>query len=462
MKTRDFVTAGTTTPTKIELHFGRGVRAASTAPAPSPARICPLTRLAVAVATLALALLPAGCESLLDVEPPDRVGDAVLEDPTTAELQVGSVIASFECALAEYIGTTGEVSDEFVNSNLRSSQAFDFDARRITSDQENYSLFDCGQFNAIYLPLSIALTQGEETLENLRGWNAADVPNRDDLIAVTLAYSAYARVLLGESFCSAAINLSAEMSSDAILADAESRFSEALSGAMQVGNTQIAAMARVGRARARRDLGDMSGAMSDAEAVPEGFAMNANYSSLSTRSMNTVYRTNNQTHFESVDPRFRELEWKGVPDPRVSTRNTGQLGFGRVYQVWEQLKYLSLDDPIPIATWDEAQLVIAEAAGGQRAVDIINAFHDAAGIPGYDPATDIVEGPTSDNLLNMIIQERSRELFLEGHRFWDHRSLEIALDPPPGAPYPKGGAYGSMRCFPLPDVEKNNNPNIPS
>lgn len=87
---------------------------------------------------------------------------------------------------------------------------------------------------------------------------------------------------------------------------------------------------------------------------------------------------------------------------------------------------------------------------------------DAAGIPGYDPATNNVEGPTSDNLLNMIIQERSRELFLEGHRFWDHRSFEIALDPRPGAPYPKGGAYGSMRCSPLPDVEKNNNPNIPS
>ena len=462
MKTEDIVTASTTTPTGGKHVSGPGAMAAASATVLPSARISPLTRLAAAIATLALAVLLAGCESLLDVEPPDRVGDAILEDPTTAELQVGSVVASFECALAEYIGTTGEVSDEFVNSNLRSSQAFDFDARRITSDQENYSLFDCGQFNAIYLPLSIALTQGEETLENLRGWDAADVPNRDDLIAITQAYSAYARVLLGESFCSAAINLSTEMSSSAILSDAENRFSEALSGAMQVGNTQIAAMARVGRARARRDLGDMAGAMSDAEAVPEGFVMNANYSSLSTRSMNTVYRTNNQTHFESVDPRFRELEWKGVPDPRVSTRDTGQLGFGRVYQVWEQLKYLSLDDPIPIATWDEAQLIIAQAAGGQRAVDIINAFHEAADIPGYDPATDIVEGPTSDNLLNMIIQERSRELFLEGHRFWDHRSFEIPLDPPPGAPYPKGGAYGSMRCFPLPDVEKNNNPNIPS
>ena len=441
MKIREIVTARKGSPSHMDIRFGMGVRAASVA--------------------LGLVFLLAGCESLLDVEPPDRVGDAILEDPTTADLQVGSVVASFECALAEYIGTTGEVSDEFVNSNLRSSQAFDFDARRITSDQENYSLFDCGQYNAIYLPLSIALSQGEETLENLQGWTAADVPNRDDLIATTLAYTAYARVLLGESFCSAAVNLSPELSSNAILADAESRFGEALSGAMQVGNAQIATMSRLGRARARRDLGDLPGAMSDAEAVPDGFVMNANYSSLSTRSMNTVYRTNNQSHFESVDPRFRELEWNGVPDPRVQTRNTGQLGFGRVYQVWEQLKYLSLDTPIPIATWDEAQLIIAEAAGGQRAVDIINAFHDAAGIPGYDPEMDMIEGPTGDNLLNMIIQERSRELFLEGHRFWDHQSFEIPLDPPPGTAYPKGGAYGSMRCFPLPDVEKNNNPNIP-
>ena len=414
----------------------------------------------VAASVLGLAVVLAGCESLLDVQPPDRVGDAVLQDPTTADLQAGSVIASFECALAEYIGTTGEVSDEFVNSNLRSSQAFDFDARRVTSDQENYSLFDCGAFNAIYLPLSIALSQGEETLTNLQGWSDADVPNRADFIATTLAYTGYARVLLGEGFCSAAINLSAELSSNAILSDAENRFSEAIAAAQAVGNTDIVNMALVGRARARRGLGNLPGAMSDAEGVPAGFVMNGNYSSLSTRSMNTVYRTNNQSHFESVDPRFRELEWKGVPDPRVPTRDSGQLGFGRVYQVWEQLKYLSLDDRIPIATWDEAQLIIAEAAGGQRAVDIINAFHTAAGIPAFDPATDMVDGPTSDNLLNMIIQERSRELFLEGHRFWDHRSFEIPLDPPPGTPYPKGGAYGNMRCFPLPDVERNNNPNI--
>ena len=40
---------------------------------------------------------------------------------------------------------------------------------------------------------------------------------------------------------------------------------------------------------------------------------------------------------------------------------------------------------------------------------------------------------------------------------------ELPLVPAPGAPYTVGGGtYGDLECFPLPAVERNNNPNIPS
>jgi hypothetical protein len=59
-----------------------------------------------------------------------------------------------------------------------------------------------------------------------------------------------------------------------------------------------------------------------------------------------------------------------------------------------------------------------------------------------------------------VIEERRRELFLEGHGFHDIRRLNLPLDPVPDTPYRKGGLYGADRCFPLPDVERRNNPNV--
>ncbi|MBC8088785.1 MAG: RagB/SusD family nutrient uptake outer membrane protein, partial [Phycisphaerae bacterium] len=63
-------------------------------------------------------------------------------------------------------------------------------------------------------------------------------------------------------------------------------------------------------------------------------------------------------------------------------------------------------------------------------------------------------------VLATIIEDRRRELFLEGHRLGDIRRYSIPLAPAAGAAYPGGGAYGTQSCFPLPDVERINNPNI--
>ena len=117
-----------------------------------------------------------------------------------------------------------------------------------------------------------------------------------------------------------------------------------------------------------------------------------------------------------------------------------------------QKKYTSLDQPIRMASYTEAQLIIAEVTGGTEAVNIINALHDAAGLPHFssgDPAA----------ITAQVIQERSREFFLESQHFFDVKRLNLPLNPAPGTPYAKGGNYGDMRCFLLPDVERDNNPN---
>jgi hypothetical protein len=76
-------------------------------------------------------------------------------------------------------------------------------------------------------------------------------------------------------------------------------------------------------------------------------------------------------------------------------------------------------------------------------------------MPQYDPA-----GQTAAQVRAQIIEERRRELFLEGRRFWDVQRFNLPLVPAPGAPYLTTGTYGDQRCFPLPAVERNNNPNL--
>jgi hypothetical protein len=120
-------------------------------------------------------------------------------------------------------------------------------------------------------------------------------------------------------------------------------------------------------------------------------------------------------------------------------------------------KYLDLGAPIRMATYDEAQLILAEVQGGAQAVAIINALRDEYGLPHYTGATDAA------SIQQLIIEERRRALFVEGFRNYDMQRFNVPFNPPVGTAFPqKGGTYGNTRCLPLPDIEKFNNPNVPS
>jgi hypothetical protein len=114
-----------------------------------------------------------------------------------------------------------------------------------------------------------------------------------------------------------------------------------------------------------------------------------------------------------------------------------------------------------ITKYAEAQLIVAEAKAAANdltgAAAAINAARNTrTGMPQYDPT-----GQTAAQVRAQIIEERRRELFLEGHRLGDIRRFQLALNPAPGTTYTTGGGtYGDQSCFPLPDVEKINNPNI--
>lgn len=403
-----------------------------------------------------------GCNVLdkgLEATAPDKIETSVLETPANAGLIVTSAIGNFECALKMYIVDAGMAGGELMDATATAANwAFDRRDTDPTADTR-YATNGCDAYG-IYTPIQVARGTADRALELLQGWTDAQVANRQDLIAKAAAYAGYSRILLGEGFCSAAINLSKEMTSAEIFASAEAMFTTAITAAQAAGDQAILNMAYAGRARARLDQGNKAGASSDAALVPAGFVINATSENSPTIRQNRV-QTFNQSGLVSVAPSYRNLTLPSgsgtVPDTRVTVTNAGKPGTDNRTPLYIQTKYATSSSPIPIASYKEAQLIVAEAAGGQTAVNIINALRTARGLPTFS-STDPVA------IAAEVTESRRRELFLEGQHFYDVRRLSLPLDPAAGIPYstvyPKGGNYGTERCFPVPDVERLNNPNF--
>ncbi|MGZ9928007.1 hypothetical protein ACXYTC_23730, partial [Escherichia coli] len=82
-------------------------------------------------------------------------------------------------------------------------------------------------------------------------WTDEQVPGRTALIARASNFAGLSLLLLGEAFCSAAIDVGPELTSEQLFTEAETRFTAALAAAQAVGDATLGALAYHGRARAR-------------------------------------------------------------------------------------------------------------------------------------------------------------------------------------------------------------------
>lgn len=425
----------------------------------------PLWRL-LQVAALGLFVAASGCgiDELLEVDPVDRIPAEGLTAPANAQLLVNGAIADFECAFGAYVALSGVVSGELDDATQTASR-WPADRRDFSQNayQSQYGTFGCTGLG-VYVPLSTSRWSADNILTALQGWTDAELADlgfdRQALLATAAAYAGYSYLLLGEGFCSMAVDAGPELTPAAVFQLAVERFGTAIQAAQAAGDDDLLNMARIGRARASLGLGDETAALADAQAVagavPADWEYDASASGDFSSRANRIFSQNGPPPLGgtslSVGELYRTYQHFGEDDPRVPvseyirTNNDGT-------DLYYQLKYESLDDPIPLASADEAWLIIAEIQGGSTAVGIINDFHDAAGLADFS-STDEAE------ILAHVVEERRAVLWLEGHRFDDIERFNLALEPATGAPYRKGLTYGDYRCFPLPDIEIRNNPNI--
>jgi hypothetical protein len=422
--------------------------------------------LAAAGALLFAGLLTACKGDPLSAPSPTRVAADGVYLPGNAQLLVDGAVGDFECAFRSYTALGALIGEEF-NDGSQTADRFPYDARTHTRTDRRYAVNGCDALG-VYGPLQAARVSSDAIRRSLEGWTDAQVPNRQALLAMSNLAEAYSMLLLSEGFCSTTFTTydasqtptyGTELQPKEAAAAAEARFTAAITAAQAAGAAGASALnaAYVGRARARLDQGNLIGARADAALVPAGFVYNVTSSLATTRRINRVWdESKDDAQSSSVGQRYRNLD-----DARVPSYYFGKVIRGD--SIFVQQKYTTAASPLPLATYREAQLIIAEAdiaSNAANTVAIINAERALSRAGGHAGQPDYA-GPTdAASLKTELIEQRRRELWLDSHHLGDVIRYGITLTPAPGTPFRGGGTYGNSVCLQIPEIERLNNPNL--
>ncbi len=416
---------------------------------------------------LATGVLLGGCDTLTDVQPNDKTVPAdELENPSSFQARLVGAQADFFFAYDMAVAWQGLYTDELYDPGNEVEQ------RRVLPSNATIGAVDEAPegIDGLWTPMQRAAFVTNDLQGDIKDGNfpeqVPDPENSPQLARVSL-FAGYTKLTLADQFCALAFGGDGpELTPAETYQQALEDFTEAIES--ENADPEIQNAAYVGRARTHLQLGNDDQAVADAEEVPRGFEYAPNaFSTNSQREQNDLWNMLTDSQRFTVDPRFRSMVVDGTdtPDPRVEVFQDPNDPFGVDGSTpqYQAEKYSSPTSPIRIASWVEAQYIIAEVEGGQTAVDIINDVRDVQGIDETFSSTDPTE------IRNKLMDERRRALFLEGQRMGDLRRYREKFDNlPEEGRFPTGEAvdidppneYEDGTCFPLPDAERENNPGL--
>jgi len=419
----------------------------------------------IAPGGLALACLIAlaGCNSLLETE----------EDPGVVQgeggLSLQETLVGAESALKkaadEKVSFAGLFGNEFTSA-ASGAALREFDARQVTPSEQAGTTGD-DRDRSIggnwFIPLQRLVSVANLGKERVAAGAFPSLPDGspDSPQFARLAFfEGVGKLWLADMMCTIAfLGTGPELSSLEAYEVAEANLTQAIEAAGVEDDIRQAAL--VFRARARLVLGNDQGALEDAQEVGPEFEFFVTYSSATIEQMNQLNLHNWDVSDWSVAPEFRGLtiDDTDVPDPRVDV--TGPVpggGFESTTALFVAEKYASNASPIRIASGDEARYIVAEVQGGQTAVEIINEVRARHGIEiEWQPETG-----SAEEIRDKLIDERFRTLFLEGVALGDLRRYirKFDLNLFTMGVTPQGLDYTDRTCLPLPQIERDNNPDI--
>lgn len=424
-------------------------------------RFRPLARLGLAVAVTASV---AGCDSFFEVSTPNIINADTVDPVQDGTIFSQSAFQTFKDAFGDMIVYTAWFTNEaWVGDTFPTRN--EYGIRQVQDTN--------GTHNGVWNDLVQGIAQAENVLEIL----AETDENLDKARAAFT--SGMSLVLMGEAFCSGTMvqaegEPGPEMTPTQLLEVAVERFDQAMGFAASASGgeaTNLATASAVGKGRALLQLGDASNAAAAVSDVEDDFVFDLAY----VNDPGNRGRLGNGVYFYGpagsrtslvVPPHYRDMgqdltddaDPETTPgDPRIQWYDSENNAQDETLRHYGSLKYPAWDSSIPVASGLQARYIEAEA-GEIDIVDFINERRDAGGLDAYPGGSD------AENLAELMAQS-SIDFWLQGKRMGDWRRNPDAVPniPESGSDYYKdvsGGVIRDGTCLPLPNAERNANPNI--
>lgn len=455
-----------------------------------------LTRM-TGVALIAGSVLLTGCDvdELLEVEDPDTVNPATLEDPALLNTIVNGARGEFINAYSageSFVSIGALYSDEY-------RAAGSFSTRNRTDRRDNFAISQGNTSDGTYINIHQARYAAIEAAEAVAEFESTS----DPLYGEMKALEAFTLVMLGEAYCSSAPV--SNLADDGTFEFGQPQSSaatleQAITIAGEAGGDQLAAMAR---GRALLNLGRYAEAAAAVSNVPDEYVYYARHSvngansgiwgladarrysipeseggnGLPFRSTGTIYAS-----AAGSEPSLATGEIIQEGDPRMPLYEDSRRGFVEDFDAFNSLRYVTREADMPVATGIEARLIEAEAALQNSPGEMISILNELRAnleanmailapeypLPAGSSLAPLTDPGTADARRDLLFQERAYWLFLTGHRMGDLRRLVANYGLPQDQVYPVGvyykddgsgtDVYGNDVVFPV-DFDELNNPN---
>jgi hypothetical protein len=424
---------------------------------------------AAAVAVSALGSQACG-EGLLDVETPDVIDPAALENPQGVPALYAGGVHEFVFQMDASPGLA-LYSALFTDESMHASTppaVREWDLRNVLATN--------GASTTLFLNLQRARARSEDAAVRIGNL----LTSADARVGELWAISAFTYVLFAEHYCSGVpiskanpLTYGRPLTTTELLDTALARLTSAASAA--AGDARIVNLIAVLRGRALLDKGQFAEAGQAVTDVPTSYVYQIFHSTTTPRQVNQI-PVQFSTDIYSVPNRegANGLNFASAGDPRVPTRATGTSRNDGVTPMVQFTKYTSQSDPVTHASGIEARLIEAEAA--LRTGDVttyLSKLNEArATVAGLGALTD---PGTPDARTDLLFRERAFWLYLTAHRLGDLRRLVRQYQRPAESVFPTGAYHkqgltrGTQVAFVVPQPEENNpeydasacNPNAP-
>lgn len=408
-----------------------------------------------------LGLTAAGC----DVTNPGPVQDEFLNDAATHDGLVRGAERNLLRATMRIFFASATITREIFPGGDTNSHSPRLQAGALPSDE----------MNEYWDPLQQARFIAEDALARFEN---PDVEADPELVVQARIWAGYANKLLGENFCGVAFDGGPEEDPSVALERAEAHFTAALASPAATADQKSAAYA--GRAQTRVELGDWTGALADAAQVPPEFVLeiDADPAIVETRNFiawanaNLNYRqyTYHFTYFYEYYPATGDPRVEWTTDPDFPVANASLSGFGNV--PWSFDPTFPLDSPMRLSSGTEMLLYRAEGllqeGQWQQAMELVNQVRSMFVSNTTDQPLEPLTASSAAEAGTHLKNERLINGFLQGRRLMDIRRWDGPDAETPGEYWwpdwesltPIFGEEPMSRCFPIPDEEREINPNL--